>query len=87
MKTHESKKSSVVIMDCSGTLESTPDDPQTMPEAPSLNLTTIMFHDLKPAVNRQPKFPRGRPEELANVHNVRDESYMSAPHLPIPNEM
>ena len=41
--------------------------------------------NLKPAVNRQPKFPRGWPEELANVHDVRANSYMSAPHLRIHN--
>ena len=47
----------------------------------------MIISNLKPAVNRQPMFPRGGPEELAKVHNVHYNSYMTAPHIKIINEI
>ncbi len=34
----------------------------------------LIICDLKPAVNRQPLFPRGGPEELAEQHNATTQS-------------
>ena len=49
------------------------------------NPTAKLLHGyLKPAVNRQPMFPRGGPEELAEFQHDQKNSDVWASHLKMP---